>query len=309
MARLFKDITEIIGHTPLVRLNRMTQDVDAEVYAKLEFCNPLSSIKDRIGYNMLAVAERAGKLTPDTVIIEPTSGNTGIALAFVAAARGYRLILTMPDSMSMERRNLLRFLGAELILTPAREGMPGAIRKAEELAKSMPNALIPQQFENPANPDVHRQTTANEIWDDTDGQVDIFITGVGTGGTITGVSEVIKARKPSFQAIAVEPASSAVLSGGQAGPTQIQGIGAGFVPAILNMDIIDEIIQVRDEDALTTARQLAKQEGIPAGISSGATVWAALQVAARPESAGKMIVVILASSAERYLSTALVEDL
>ncbi len=309
MARLFKDITEIIGHTPLVRLNRITQDVDAEVYAKLEFCNPLSSIKDRIGYNMLAVAERAGKLTPDTVIIEPTSGNTGIALAFVSAARGYRLILTMPDSMSMERRNLLRFLGAELILTPAREGMPGAIRKAEELAKSMPNALIPQQFENPANPDVHRQTTANEIWDDTDGQVDIFITGVGTGGTITGVSEAIKPRKPSFQAIAVEPASSAVLSGGQPGPTQIQGIGAGFVPAILNMDIIDEIIQVRDEDALTTARQLAKQEGIPAGISSGATVWAALQVAARPENAGKMIVVILASSAERYLSTALVEDL
>ena len=309
MARLFKDITEIIGHTPLVRLNRVTQDVDAEVYAKLEFCNPLSSIKDRIGYNMLAVAERAGKLTQDTVIIEPTSGNTGIALAFVSAARGYRLILTMPDSMSMERRNLLRFLGAELILTPAREGMPGAIRKAEELAKSMPNALIPQQFENPANPDVHRQTTANEIWDDTDGQVDIFITGVGTGGTITGVSEVIKARKPSFQAIAVEPASSAVLSGGQPGPTQIQGIGAGFVPAILNMDIIDEIIQVRDEDALTTARKLAKQEGIPAGISSGATVWAALQVAARPENTRKMIVVILASSAERYLSTALVEDL
>jgi cysteine synthase A len=309
MARLFKDITEIIGHTPLVRLNRITQDVDAEVYAKLEFCNPLSSIKDRIGYNMLAVAERAGKLTPDTVIIEPTSGNTGIALAFVSAARGYRLILTMPDSMSMERRNLLRFLGAELILTPAREGMPGAIRKAEELAKSMPNALIPQQFENPANPDIHRQTTANEIWDDTDGQVDIFITGVGTGGTITGVSEAIKPRKPSFQAIAVEPASSAVLSGGQPGPTQIQGIGAGFVPAVLNMDIIDEIIQVRDEDALTTARQLAKQEGIPAGISSGATVWAALQVAARLGNAGKMIVVILASSAERYLSTALVEDL
>ena len=309
MARLFKDITEIIGHTPLVRLNRVTQDVDAEVYAKLEFCNPLSSIKDRIGYNMLAVAERAGKLTQDTVIIEPTSGNTGIALAFVSAARGYRLILTMPDSMSMERRNLLRFLGAELILTPSREGMPGAIRKAEELAKSMPNALIPQQFENPANPDVHRQTTANEIWDDTDGQVDIFITGVGTGGTITGVSEVIKARKPSFQAIAVEPASSAVLSGGQPGPTQIQGIGAGFVPAILNMDIIDEIIQVRDEDALTTARNLAKQEGIPAGISSGATVWAALQVAARPENTRKMIVVILASSAERYLSTSLVEDL
>ena len=313
MTRLFNDITETIGHTPSVRLNHLTQDagteVGAEVYAKLEFFNPLSSIKDRIGYNMIAAAEKAGKVTAETVIIEPTSGNTGIALAFVAAARGYRIILTMPDSMSMERRNLLRFLGTELVLTPAREGMPGAIRKAEELAKSIPHAFIPQQFENPANPDIHRRTTAHEIWEDTDGKVDIFISGVGTGGTITGVSEVIKPLKPSFQAIAVEPASSSVLSGGQPGPTQIQGIGAGFVPAILNTDIIDEIITVRDEDALATARQLARREGIPAGISSGATVWAALQVAARPENAGKMLVVILASSAERYLSTALVEDL
>ena len=309
MARLFNDITETIGHTPLVRLNRLTQDMGAEVYAKLEFFNPLSSVKDRIGSNMIAAAERAGKLSAESVIIEPTSGNTGIALAFVAAARGYRIILTMPDSMSMERRNLLRFLGAELILTPAREGMPGAIRKAEELAANIPHAFIPQQFENPANPDIHRKTTAHEIWEDTDGRVDIFISGVGTGGTITGVSEMIKPRKPGFQAIAVEPASSAVLSGSQPGPTQIQGIGAGFVPAILNTDMIDEIITVRDEDALATARRLARHEGIPAGISSGATVWAALQVAARPENAGKMIVVILASSAERYLSTALVEDL
>ncbi len=306
---MFHDITATIGHTPLVRLNHLTQDIEAEVYAKLEFFNPLGSVKDRIGSNMIAAAEQTGKLIAESVIIEPTSGNTGIALAFVAAARGYRIILTMPDSMSMERRNLLRFLGAELVLTPAREGMPGAIRKAEELAASIPHAFIPQQFENPANPDIHRRTTAHEIWEDTDGQVDIFISGVGTGGTITGVSEVIKPRKPSFQAIAVEPASSAVLSGEQPGPTQIQGIGAGFVPAILNTSIIDEIITVRDEDALATARRLARHEGIPAGISSGATVWAALQVAARPENAGKMLVVILASSAERYLSTALVEDL
>jgi cysteine synthase A len=309
MARLFKDITETIGHTPLVRLNRVTQGLHAEVYAKLEFFNPLGSVKDRIGYNMIAAAEKAGKLTPETVIIEPTSGNTGIALAFVAAARGYRIILTMPDSMSMERRNLLRLLGAELVLTPAQEGMPGAIRKAEDLAKSFPRAFIPQQFENPANPEIHRQTTAREIWDDTDGKVDIFVTGVGTGGTITGVSEVIKSLKPSFRAIAVEPERSHVLSGGSPGPHQIQGIGAGFVPRILNTSTIDEIIQVRDEDALDMARRLAREEGIPAGISSGATTWAALQVAARPEAKGKMIVVILASSAERYLSTALVEDL
>jgi cysteine synthase A len=309
MARLYKDITETIGRTPLVRLNRITRGAYAEVYAKLEFFNPLGSVKDRIGYSMIISAEKAGKLTPDTVIIEPTSGNTGIALAFVAAARGYRIILTMPDSMSVERRNLLRLLGAELVLTPAQEGMPGAIRKAEELAKTFPRAFIPQQFENPANPEIHRRTTALEIWEDTDGAVDLFVTGVGTGGTITGVSEVIKPLKPSFRAIAVEPERSPVLSGGAPGPHQIQGIGAGFIPQILNTRVIDEIIRVRDEDALATARRIAREEGIPAGISSGATVWAALQVAARPENTGKMLVVILASSAERYLSTALVEDL
>jgi len=309
MARLFRDITETIGHTPLVRLNRIAQGLPAAVYAKLEFFNPLGSVKDRIGHNMITVAEKAGKLTPDTVIIEPTSGNTGIALAFVAAARGYRIILTMPDSMSTERRNLLRLLGAELVLTPAQEGMPGAIRKAEELAKSFPRTFIPQQFENPANPEIHRKTTAREIWEDTDGAIDIFVSGVGTGGTITGVSEVIKPLKSSFRAIGVEPERSPVLSGGVPGPHQIQGIGAGFIPKILNTKIIDEIIRVRDEDALATARRLAREEGIPAGISSGATVWAALQVAARPENNGKMIVVIVASSAERYLSTALVEDL
>jgi cysteine synthase A len=309
MARLFKDITETIGHTPLVRLNRITQGLHADIYAKLEYFNPLGSVKDRIGYSMIMAAERAGKLTPDTVIIEPTSGNTGIALAFVAAARGYRLILTMPDSMSMERRNLLRILGAELVLTPAQEGMAGAIWKAEEIAKTLPRAFIPQQFENPANPEIHRQTTAREIWEDTDGAVDILISGVGTGGTITGVSEVIKPLKPSFRAVAVEPARAAVLSGCAPGPHQIQGIGAGFIPQVLNTEIIDEIIQVRDEDALATARRIARQEGIPAGISSGAAVWAALQVAARSENAGKMIVAILPSSAERYLSTALVEGL
>jgi len=309
MARLFKDITETIGHTPLVRLNRVTHGVQAEIYAKLEFFNPLGSVKDRIGFNMIMAAERAGKITSKTVIIEPTSGNTGIALAFVAAARGYRLILTMPESMSLERRNLLRLLGAELVLTPAAEGMEGAIRKAKELAKKHSKSFIPQQFENPANPEIHRQTTAQEIWDDTDGTVDILVSGVGTGGTITGVSEVLKRRKPSFRAIAVEPADSPVLSGGKAGPHAIQGIGAGFVPAILNTTIIDEIIHVTDEDALTTARLVARQEGIPCGISSGATIWAALQVAARPESRDKMIVTVVASSAERYLSTALVEGL
>lgn len=309
MARLFKDITETIGRTPLVRLNRVTRGAYAEVYAKLEYFNPLGSVKDRIGYSMIVAAERAGALTPDTVIIEPTSGNTGIALAFVAAARGYRLILTMPDSMSIERRNLLRLLGAELVLTPAAEGMAGAIWKAEEIAKSLPRAFIPQQFENPANPEIHRQTTAREIWEDTDGAVDIFVSGVGTGGTITGVSEVLKGLKPSLRTVAVEPACSAVLSGGPPGLTQIQGIGAGFIPKVLNTAIIDEIIQVQDEDAFAMARLVARQEGIPAGISSGAAVWAALQVAARPENAGKMLVVILPSSAERYLSTALVEDL
>ncbi len=309
MARLFKDITETVGHTPLVRLNRITEGLAAEIYGKCEFFNPLSSVKDRIGLNMIDVAEKAGHLTPDTVIVEPTSGNTGIALAFVAAARGYQLVLTMPDSMSMERRKLLRFLGAELVLTPASEGMNGAIRKAEELARTYPKAFIPQQFQNPANPDIHRRTTAEEIWNDTDGRADILISGVGTGGTITGVSEVIKARKPSFQTIAIEPANSAVLSGGQPGRHAIQGIGAGFVPAILNTKIIDEIITVTDEDALATARRVGRDEGIPCGISSGAAVWAALQVAARPANAGKLIVAILPSSAERYLSTALVEGL
>jgi len=309
MARLFKDITETIGRTPLVRLNRVTAGIGAEIYAKCEFFNPLSSVKDRIGVNMLDAAERAGRVDAETVIIEPTSGNTGIALAFVCAARGYRLILTMPDSMSIERRKLLRFFGAELVLTPAAEGMTGAIRKAEDLARQLPKSFVPQQFNNPANPDVHRDTTANEIWDDTDGRVDVLISGVGTGGTITGVSEVIKARKPSFRTVAVEPRNSAVLSGGEPGRHGIQGIGAGFVPAILNTEIIDEIVRVSDEDALATARRVGREEGIPCGISSGAAVWAALQVGARREHAGQLIVVILPSSAERYLSTALVEGL
>lgn len=309
MARLYKDITETIGHTPLIRLNRVTAGVKAEIYAKCEFFNPLSSVKDRIGVNMIDAAEKAGRIDHDTVIIEPTSGNTGIALAFVCAARGYRLILTMPDSMSMERRKLLHFLGAELVLTPAAEGMTGAIRKAEELAKQHGKAFIPQQFQNPANPDIHRHTTALELWDDTDGRIDILISGVGTGGTITGVSEVIKQRKPSFRAVAVEPTKSAVLSGGQPGRHAIQGIGAGFVPAILNTGIIDEIVKVSDEDALAMARRVGREEGIPCGISSGAAVWAAIQVGSRPENAGKLIVAVLASSAERYLSTALVEGL
>ena len=309
MARLCKDITEAVGHTPLVRLNRVTDGVGAEIYAKCEFFNPLSSVKDRIGVSMIDAAEAAGRVDADTVIVEPTSGNTGIALAFVCAARGYRLVLTMPDSMSIERRKLLRFFGAELVLTPAAEGMTGAIRKAEDLARQYPKVFIPQQFQNPANPDVHRRTTANEIWDDTDGRVDVLISGVGTGGTITGVGEIIKARKPSFRVVAVEPRSSAVLSGGQPGRHGIQGIGAGFVPAILNTRIIDEIVAVTDDDALATARHVGREEGIPCGISSGAAVWAALQVGRREENAGKMIVAVLPSSAERYLSTALVEGL
>jgi cysteine synthase A len=309
MARLYQDITETIGRTPLVRLNRVTAGIAAEIYGKCEFFNPLSSVKDRIGRSMLDAAERAGRLDRHTVIIEPTSGNTGIALAFVCAARGYQLILTMPDSMSMERRKLLRFLGAELVLTPAAEGMAGSIRKAEELARQHEKAFIPQQFQNPANPDVHRRTTANELWDDTDGRIDILISGVGTGGTITGVGEVLKERKPSFRAVAVEPRNSAVLSGGQPGRHAIQGIGAGFVPAILNTGVVDEVVTVSDDDALATARRVGREEGIPCGISSGAAVWAALQVGARPENAGKLIVAILPSSAERYLSTALVEGL
>ena len=309
MGRLFDDITQTIGRTPMVRLNRVTRGLDIRMYAKLEFFNPLSSVKDRIGASMIDAAERAGMLGPDSVIIEPTSGNTGIALAFVAAARGYRLILTMPDSMSQERRVLLKLLGAEVVLTPAAGGMRAAIQTAEELAQRTPRSFIPQQFRNPANPDIHRRTTALEIWDDSDGAADILISGVGTGGTITGVGEVLKERKPSFRAVAVEPAASPVLSGGAAGPHKLQGIGAGFVPEILNTGIIDEIVQVRDEDALRTARQIAREEGIPCGISSGAAAWAALQVAARPESAGKFMVVIFPSSAERYLSTSLVEGL
>jgi cysteine synthase len=309
MARLYDDITQTIGRTPLVRLNRITAGRDVRLYAKLEFFNPLSSVKDRIGVNMIDTAERAGALTKDSVIIEPTSGNTGIALAFVAAARGYRLILTMPDSMSQERRTLLRLLGAELVLTPAAGGMREAIRMAEEIASRTPHAFIPQQFRNPANPDIHRRTTAIELWEDTDGEIDVLISGVGTGGTITGVSEVLKQRKPSFKTIAVEPAASPVLSGGAPGPHKIQGIGAGFVPEILNTGIIDHIIQVRDEDAIATAREVARLEGIPCGISSGAATWAALQAADRPELAGKFIVAIFPSSAERYLSTSLVEGL
>ena len=305
MGGIYRDITETIGHTPLVRLNRITAGLGAQVAVKLEPRNPGGSVKDRIGLSMIQAAEREGKITPETVIIEPTSGNTGIALAMVAAARGYKLILTMPETMSVERRKLLKAYGAEIVLTPGSEGMNGAIRRAKELAEQTPNSFVPQQFENPANPQVHRETTAQEIWDDTDGQVDILVAGVGTGGTITGVAEMIRARKPSFRAIAVEPAASPVLSGGQAGPHKIQGIGAGFVPAVLRMDLVDEVIQVSNDDAFATARRLAKEEGILVGISSGAATSAALQVAARPENAGKLIVAILASTGERYLSTPL----
>jgi len=305
MSRIYRDITETIGRTPLVRLNRLTKGLGAEVVVKLEARNPGGSVKDRIGLSMIEAAEREGKITPETTIIEPTSGNTGIALALVAAARGYKLILVMPDTFSVERRKLLKAYGAELVLTPGAERMPGAIRKAEELAKQIPSSFVPQQFENPANPKVHRETTALEIWDDTDGKVDILISGVGTGGTVTGVAEVIKARKPSFQAIAVEPANSPVLSGGQPGAHKIQGIGAGFVPAVLRTDLLDEIIQVTDDEALATARRLAREEGIFVGISSGAAASAALKVAARPENVGKLIVAVLPDTGERYLSTPL----
>lgn len=305
MARIYRDITKTIGNTPLVKLNRVTQGLPATVLAKLESFNPLSSVKDRIGVNMIEAAEQADMIQQDTVILEPTSGNTGIGLAFVCAAKGYRLILTMPDTMSLERRRLLQALGAELILTPGAEGMPGAVRKAEDLAAQDPRYLIPQQFKNPANPEIHRRTTAEELWRDTDGEVDIVVAGVGTGGTITGIAEAIKPRKESFQAIAVEPAASPVLSGGKPGPHKIQGIGAGFVPDVLRVDLIDEVIQVADADAAATARRLAKEEGILGGISSGAAAHAAIEVAARSENAGQLIVVILPDMGERYLSTGL----
>ena len=305
MGRIYGDITQTVGHTPLVRLNRLTSGLAATVAVKLESRNPLGSIKDRIALNMIDEAEKSGKVHSGTIVVEPTSGNTGIGLAFVCAARGYRLILTMPDNMSIERRQLLRALGAELILTPASAGMAGAVQRAEELAAQGEPYFVPQQFKNPANPAMHRKTTAEEIWEDTDGAIDILVAGVGTGGTITGVGQVLKARKPSFQAIAVEPAGSPVLSGGRPGPHGIQGIGAGFVPDVLDRSVIDEIIPVADADAIATARRLAKEEGIFTGISSGAATFAALQVAARPASAGKLLVVILASTGERYLSSGL----
>ena len=303
--RIAEDVTKLIGNTPLVRLRRVVAGARGEVVAKLEFQNPAHSVKDRIGVSMIDAAERAGKIKPDTIILEPTSGNTGIGLAFVCAARGYKLTLIMPDTMSKERRMLLRAYGAELILTPGPEGMPGCIKKAEEMAKADSRYFIPQQFENPANPEIHRKTTAEEIWRDTDGRADILVAGIGTGGTITGVGEVIKARKPSFRCVAVEPDASAVLSGGQRGPHPLQGIGAGFIPAILNTKIYDEIVRVKNDDAMVMARRIAKEEGILVGISSGAAVWAAAQVARRAENAGKLVVVIIPSFGERYLSTAL----
>ena len=308
MSGIYDDITKTIGNTPLVRINRMARDSKAIVLAKLESFNPLSSVKCRIGTAMIEDAEKRGKITKDSVLIEATSGNTGIALAYAAAAKGYHLILTMPDTMSVERRQLLKILGAEVVLTPGSGGMPAAVKKAEEILKNTPNGFIPQQFNNPANPEIHRKTTAQEIWSDTDGAIDIFVAGVGTGGTLTGVSEVIKQRKSTIKTIAVEPENSPVLSGGAPGPHKIQGIGAGFIPGVLNRDIIDEVVKVTNEDAGLTARTLAKEEGILAGISSGAALWAALQVAKRPDNDGKTIVVILPDSGERYLSTWLFED-
>jgi len=308
MAEIFTDITQTIGSTPLVRLNWITAGLHATVLAKLEFRNPLGSVKDRIGLAMITSAEEQGIINKDTVIIEPTSGNTGIALAFVCATKKYRLILTMPETMSVERRKLLKHLGAELVLTPGNEGMKGAINKAKEIMSQTANAYMPDQFSNPANPESHRKTTAEELWNDTDGGADFLVSGVGTGGTITGVAEVIKSRKPSFKAVAVEPADSPVLSGGKPGPHKIQGIGAGFVPSVLNTKIIDEIIPVTNEYAFETARALARHEGILCGISSGAAVWAAIAIGKRPENKGKQIVVILPSTGERYLSTDLFKE-
>jgi cysteine synthase A len=303
MAKIAENITELVGNTPLVRLSRLAKGLGADVIAKLESFNPCASVKDRIGLSMIEAAEREGHIQKDTVILEPTSGNTGISLAFVCAAKGYKCKLVMPETMSIERRKLFKIFGADLVLTPGPEGMPGALRKAEELAASDSKYFIPQQFKNPANPEVHRKTTAEEIWNDTDGKVDVLVAGVGTGGTITGVAEVIKPRKPSFRAVAVEPVDSPVLSGGKPGPHKIQGIGAGFVPDVLRMELVDEIIKASNEDAATLARSLALEEGILAGISAGANVWAALEVAQRPESKGKTIVVIVPDTGERYLST------
>jgi cysteine synthase A len=308
MSKIFSDITKTVGNTPLVKLNRITEGLEATVLAKLEFFNPLSSVKDRIGVAMIEDAEKRGVLNKNTTIIEPTSGNTGVALAFVAAAKGYKLILTMPDTMSIERRQLLAIFGAQLVLTPGAEGMKGAIKKSEDLAKEIPNAIILQQFNNPVNPQIHRKTTAEEIWSDTDGKVDILVAGVGTGGTITGVAEIIKKRKPGFKAIAVEPDASPVLSGGAPGAHKIQGIGAGFIPQVLNRDIIDEVIRVTNEDAGETSRRLARLEGILGGISGGAALWAALEVAKRKENKGKVIVVILPDTGERYLTTWLFQE-
>ncbi len=303
--RIANDITALVGNTPLVRINRLAAGGHAQLVAKLEYFNPSHSVKDRIGVAMINAAEQAGLIKPDTVIVEPTSGNTGIALAFVCAARGYKLVLTMPETMSKERRALLRGYGAELILTPGPEGMGGAIQKAEELVAAHSNYFMPQQFKNPSNPEIHRNTTAEELWRDTDGEIDILVAGVGTGGTITGIAEAIKARKPDFKAIAVEPDASPVLSGGAKGPHPIQGIGAGFVPAVLNTGIIDEVIRVKNEDAFATARRAAQEEGLLVGISSGAALCAAIEVAKRPENEGKLIAVIIPSFGERYLSTAL----
>lgn len=308
MTKIAEDITELVGNTPLVRIRNIAKDVDAEIVGKLEFFNPCGSVKDRIGLSMIKAAENQGLLKKDSIVVEPTSGNTGIALAFICAVKGHKLILTMPDTMSIERRNMLKALGAELVLTPGSEGMSGAIKKAEEIVRKNRKAFMPQQFKNPANPEIHRKTTALEIWKDTDGRVDILVAGVGTGGTITGIAEVIKKKKPSFKAIAVEPADSPILSGGKPGPHKIQGIGAGFIPDILNKSVIDEVIKVTNEEALATARRLAKGEGIFAGISSGAAIYAAIEIAKREENKKKLLVVILPDLGDRYLSTELFQE-